>query len=208
MTTDPLPHLWWALGTTGPLTRTVLDSALVYDVIRGNAPGDLFTAEEPETTLHRRRGTRAGEAADRLVHPPRDPRGAAGQRSTSPPWRRPPGCWPASGTTCAEVDPHYPDPTAAFVPQFFAGVRAEADAVEHFDRLEPRTRQVYRLGVLGDGGRGRVGAAAGATVAERANRVFDERRRAAHPDDRAPAAARSGCSTAAGRCGGAESPRR
>ena len=29
-------HLWWALGTTGPLTRTVLDSALVYDVIRGN----------------------------------------------------------------------------------------------------------------------------------------------------------------------------
>ena len=40
------PHLWFALGTAGPLTRSVLDSALVYDVIRGNVPGDLYTAGE------------------------------------------------------------------------------------------------------------------------------------------------------------------
>ena len=45
-----------------------------------------------------------------------------------------------------EVDPHYPDPTAAFVPQFFAGIRTEADAVEHYDRLERRTRETCRLG--------------------------------------------------------------
>ena len=50
------------------------------------------------------------------------------------------------GHDVREVDPHYPDPTAAFVPQFFAGIRTEADAVEHYDRLERRTRETYRLG--------------------------------------------------------------
>ena len=39
VTTAPHPHLWFALGTAGPLTRTVLDSAIVYDVIRGNVDG-------------------------------------------------------------------------------------------------------------------------------------------------------------------------
>ena len=29
VTTAPHPHLWWALGTAGPLSRTVLDSAIV-----------------------------------------------------------------------------------------------------------------------------------------------------------------------------------
>jgi amidase len=45
-----------------------------------------------------------------------------------------------------EVDPDYPDPTAAFVPQFFSGIRSEADGVEHYDRLERRTRQTIRMG--------------------------------------------------------------
>ena len=50
------------------------------------------------------------------------------------------------GHDVREIDPHYPDPTAAFIPQFFGGIRAEADQVEHYDRLESRTRQTYRLG--------------------------------------------------------------
>ena len=46
VTTAPHPHLWWALGTAGPLTRTVLDSAIFYDAIRGNVPTDLYSAGE------------------------------------------------------------------------------------------------------------------------------------------------------------------
>ena len=46
VTTSPMEHLWWALGTVGPLTRTVLDSAIVYDVIRGNLPTDRWQAGE------------------------------------------------------------------------------------------------------------------------------------------------------------------
>ena len=42
------------------------------------------------------------------------------------------------GHRVEEVDPGYPDPTTAFVPQFFAGVASEAAIVEHPERLERR----------------------------------------------------------------------
>jgi amidase len=50
------------------------------------------------------------------------------------------------GHDVSEIDPRYPDPTLAFLPQFFAGIRTEADAMEHYRRLERRTRETYRLG--------------------------------------------------------------
>ena len=46
VTSAPHEHLWWALGTAGPLARTVLDSAVVYDVIRGHLPIDRWQAGE------------------------------------------------------------------------------------------------------------------------------------------------------------------
>jgi amidase len=51
VTTAPMEHLWWALGTAGPLARSVLDSAIVYDVIRGTTDAELFRAPDPETTF-------------------------------------------------------------------------------------------------------------------------------------------------------------
>jgi amidase len=172
VTADPMPHLWWALGTTGPLTRTVLDSALVYDVIRGKVAGDRFTAPEPATSF--------------VTAATADPGRLRIGWSTKPVTR---GVRPATehvaavhdtarllaevGHDVREVDPHYPDPTAAFVPQFFAGVRTESDAVEHYDRLERRTRQVYRLGSWVRPGVIDKALAAGERVAVKANRVFD-----------------------------------
>ena len=72
------------------------------------------------------------------------------------------------------MDAQLPDPTAAFVPQFFAGVRSEADEVEHFDRLEPRTRQVHRLGTWARGAVLRKALRHGESISERANRVFTQ----------------------------------
>jgi amidase len=172
VTSHPYPHLWWALGTAGPLTRTVLDSALVYDVIRGNTAGDLFTTPEPETTFIAGAGadpgrlrigwsTKAPTPGVRLA-----PAHAAAVQETA-------RTLPGRGHDVREVDPHYPDSTTAFLPQFFAGVRAESDAVEHFDRLEPRTRFVYRLGSWVTPRVLDRALAAGERVAERANRVFD-----------------------------------
>ncbi len=171
VTSDPMPHLWWGLGTTGPLTRTVLDSALVYDVIRGNLAADRFKAAEPETSFIAAAGA--------------DPGRLRVGWSTVPVTK---GVRPAAehvqavhdiaaaladlGHDVREVDPAYPDPTAAFIPQFFGGVRTEADAMEHFGLLEPRTRETYRLGGWVTPGIIDKAMAAGDKLAERANRVF------------------------------------
>jgi amidase len=172
VTTHPMPHLWWALGTTGPLTRTVADSALVYDVIRGNVAGDRFRAPEPSTTFTQAAASDPGRLrigwsarpVTRGVRPAAEH--VAAVQDTA---RR----LAALGHDVREVDPHYPDPTMAFVPQFFGGVRTEADGVEHYDRLERRTRQVYRLGSWARPKLIEKAIAAGDRVAAKANRVFD-----------------------------------
>lgn len=144
VTTAPHPHLWWALGTAGPLTRSVLDSALVYDAIRGNVAGDLYTAggDEPFVAAAQREPgrLRIGWSVKPVtlgVRP--DPVHVRAVEDTA-------RLLTELGHEVREVDPRYPDPTAAFVPQFFAGIRTEADQVEHFERLERRTRETYRLG--------------------------------------------------------------
>jgi amidase len=168
----PQPHLWWALGTAGPLTRTVLDSAIVYDAIRGNVDTDLFRAgDAPSFTEAARREPgrlRIGwttRSAARGVRP--DP---VHVRAVADAVRR----LTDLGHDVREVDPRYPDPTAAFVPQFLGGLRTESDAVEHFERLERRTRETYRLGSWV---RPRViewALAETEKVSARANRVFDD----------------------------------
>jgi amidase len=144
VTTSPMEHLWWALGTVGPLTRTVLDSAIVYDVISGSLSSDKWRAGEVgsfvEATRRRPGRLRIGwttKAVTKGVRP--HPEHVAAVRDTA-------RLLIGLGHDVREVDPRYPDPTLAFVPQLFAGIRTEADEVEHYDRLEPRTRQTYRLG--------------------------------------------------------------
>ncbi|MGH3413239.1 MAG: amidase [Marmoricola sp.] len=168
----PMRHLWWALGTTGPLTRSVLDSALVYDAIRGSRPDDLFSAPEPERgfvesvldPVPRLRVGWSTRPAARGVRP--DLQAVRAVRETAALLDR-------LGHDVAQVEPDYPDLTFAFGAQFYAGVRAEADAVEHFDRLERRTRETYRLGGWVRPAVLERALAAGEKVAERANQVFD-----------------------------------
>ncbi|MEJ7795213.1 MAG: amidase [Nocardioides sp.] len=171
VTTAPHPHLWWALGTVGPLTRSVLDSALVYDVIRGNTDGDLY---------------RGGETGSFVEAARREPGRLRIGWSTKPVARgiRPDRAHVQAvqdtvrllvdrGHDVVEVDPAYPDPTLAFVPQFFAGIRSEADEVEHRDRLERRTRTTCRLGSWVTPKVIDRALAMTETVEELANRVFD-----------------------------------
>ena len=171
MTSAPHEHLWWSLGTVGPLARTVRDSALVYDVIRGHTEGDRF---------------RAGPSGSFLEAAERDPGRLRVGWSVEPMARgvRP---HPAHvravedaarlladlGHDVGRVDPHYPDPTAAFVPQFFAGIRAEAALVEHPERLERRTRETCRLGSWVTPRVTEWAIRAGERVSAKANRVFD-----------------------------------
>ncbi|HEX8781668.1 MAG TPA: amidase [Nocardioides sp.] len=172
VTTAPHEHLWWSLGVVGPLTRTVLDSAVVHDVVRGNLPGDRWAAGETGSfveAVRREPGRlRIGwsvRPVTRGVRP--DPLHVAAVEETA-------RLLADLGHDVREVDPRYPDPTAAFVPQFFAGIRSEADTVEHYDRLERRTRQTCRMGAwvtprVRDWALGQT-----ENVSRKANRVFDQ----------------------------------
>ncbi len=173
VTSSPTAHLWWALGTTGPLTRSVLDSAIVYDAIRGGSEGDMFTAPEPTTSFTEAARTEPGrlrigwstKPAIRGVRP--DPSHVEAVREMAQ-------ALTDLGHDVREIDPRYPDATLAFVPQFFGGVRSEAEAVEHYDRLEKRTRETYRLGTWARRPVIDRAIRAGERVAAKADRVFED----------------------------------
>jgi amidase len=167
----PMEHLWWGLGTAGPLTRTVLDSAVVYDVLRGSVAGDRFGADEPRTTFTdaaRAEPTRLRvawwtKAPTPGVQP--DPAHVRATRETAE-------LLAAQGHDVEEVDPGYPDATAAFLPQLWGGVRSEVEIVEEPRRLERRTRSNARLGTWVRPGVAEWAVRRGEAVAARANRLF------------------------------------
>jgi amidase len=172
VTQAPHPDLWFTLGTTGPLTRSVRDSALIYDVIRGSLPSDIYHAGDTGSFV---------EAADRDpgrlrvgwttkpvtlgVRP--DPRHVRAVEDTV-------RLLTDLGHDVREIDPHYPDPTVAFVPQFLGGIRAESQRMEHFDRLEKRTRESYRIGSWVTPRVIDFAVRATEKVSRKANRVFDD----------------------------------
>ncbi|GGZ56617.1 putative amidase AmiB2 [Streptomyces subrutilus] len=171
VSTAPHPHLWHALGTVGPLTRTVLDSALLYDVLAGPAAGDRWTA----------RPTRTGFAEAARTEPGRLRIGYSAKPAA-------PGVRPHPehvralhatvralrelGHDVRPVDPRYPDTTAAFVPQFGGGVRFEAAGTERPDLVERRTRQTLLLARLTPEPVVARAVRAGERMAVRANQVF------------------------------------
>jgi amidase len=136
--------LWGTLGTIGPLTRSVADTALFYDVVRGTVSSDRWRADEP-----------AASYLSVLDQPVRRLRIGVTARTTTPGVRVAPeqrrvldetaALLSEAGHDVAEPAGRLPDPTAAFVPQFFGAVRDEAARVEHPARLERRTRQTLAL---------------------------------------------------------------
>jgi amidase len=171
VTTSPLPHLWWGLGTVGPLARSVVDSAIVYDVLRGSLDADMFRADEPSVSFTEAARTEPGRL--RIGWSTKSAiRGIRPHASHAQAVRETAQLLTDLGHDVREVDPRYPDATLAFVPQFFAGVRTEAEAVEHYGRLEKRTRETYRLGSWVRPGVIRKALRAGERVAARADRVF------------------------------------
>lgn len=148
VTSAPNADLWGALGTIGPLTRRVEDSALIYDCIAGATPGvDTYSAEPWPTTLTSALPAAPGSLrigvsdavpfGSRLAAPARDALLSTGQRLSS-----------LSHHVEAASFSYPTSVTAAFVPQYLAGFSAGAARAEHPSLLEARTRGGVRIGRL------------------------------------------------------------
>ncbi|HWC85876.1 MAG TPA: amidase family protein, partial [Solirubrobacteraceae bacterium] len=169
----PVRDLWHALGTVGPLTRTVRDTALVYDAIRGDLPSDRYRAAEPAvsfvnavTTEPRRlRIALSSRAATLGVHLESEQRDALERTAQT---------LRGLGHVVAPHDLRYPPLEPAFVPQFYGGVRDEAALVERPDLLERRTKQTLALARAFPASAVRWAINHGERLAKRINAIFDE----------------------------------
>lgn len=168
----PAAHLWWALGVAGPLTRSVLDSALVYDAIRGTLPSDRFRAADPGSfvdAVHAApRPLRVGVTVRSAIRGVRaDPEHVRAVEATA-------DLLASLGHHVDRIEPAFPDTTAAFVPQFVGGVRDEVAHLERPDLVERRTARLLRVGRLLPPRATEWAIRHSEVVGARANRVFED----------------------------------
>lgn len=146
VSTAPNSNLWGTLGTIGPLTKTAAESALVYDVISGTTSVDAYHAPQPQMSYREQIAEGPGSLRIGLLMRPA-PGPVRVDREVAAAVRNLAERLTKLGHQVDEVEGTWPDPTAAFVPQFFHAIRDEARQMEHPDRLEWRTRSTARLGV-------------------------------------------------------------
>lgn len=143
----PTADLWRMLGTVGPLTRSVRDSALLCDVIAGPTPTDKWTTPALASPL-----TAALDAPFRPLRiavsernptgfPRADAETLAALHATAAALRE-------LGHLVEHAEPRYPGVLIEFTVQMFGGVADEATLVDHPARIEPRIRQLLAVAGL------------------------------------------------------------
>ena len=155
--TLPGEDLWCRLGTAGPIARTAQDCALLFDALSDSVATDTEGASlrigvslQPSTPLtppHRDHVRAVQAMAERL-------RGM--------------------GHEVRDYRLRHKDPTAAFVTQFFAGIRKEIAELEHPDRIERRHKVTRAAGMWAQGPVLRWAEDFSDRLGEQLDRVFDD----------------------------------
>ncbi|HEY7934188.1 MAG TPA: amidase [Solirubrobacteraceae bacterium] len=145
----PRPRAWHGLSVNGVLTRRVADTALFHDVVCGASDVDLDHAAAPSIPFAQAAATAPGRL--RIAFSTRIPPGVISRldhdarralEDTVELLR-------SLGHELSEHDPDYGIATLpALLPRYLRGIRDDAHALPHFERLERRTRGMARLGDL------------------------------------------------------------
>jgi amidase len=143
----PNAALWRALGVCGPLTRTVADSALLYDILASHLPTDAYQAEPWPQTLTEALGEDPGPLRIRVLEAPP----AGGPKldpQTSGALHAAASALAGLGHTVSEGPwPSY-KPGLMMMGQMGGGVVDELKSIDSIKGLEWRTRgalPLYRL---------------------------------------------------------------
>ncbi len=163
------PHddAWYGLSVNGPIARSVLDAALFLDATN--------TVSGPE-----------GEFVAAATREPGKLRIALSTKVPTTPvkvGREELAAVEAAGALLRELghdvvvrDPAYPLTSvyASFLPRYLRGTSDEADALDHPERLERRTRTMARMGSFFSDRRMEAVRAAEARVSSRIQSIFDD----------------------------------
>lgn len=140
----PYDALWGTLGTMGPLTRSVADSALFYDVVSGTVDADRWGAAPPPIPYAELLATPLRPLRIGIIRKAGVP-GIPVDRSQSSALSETAALLSDLGHDVSEAARRLPNHGPAFMPQYFDAVRDEATHVDHPERLERRTRQNLRV---------------------------------------------------------------
>jgi amidase len=141
---DPWPEHWFGMSVAGCLTRSVLDSALLLDVMSGPAPGDRHTPPAPAKPFAESARERPGRLRIALSTRPATPAPvhAEVRRAT----HETADLLRSLGHEVSEFDPAYNEIGLVFLPRYFGGIHQEEAEMPNRHRLQRRTRGFSQLG--------------------------------------------------------------
>jgi aspartyl-tRNA(Asn)/glutamyl-tRNA(Gln) amidotransferase subunit A len=143
------PSPFGTLAHGGPMTRSVLDAAIMMDVLTGFDPRDWSAMPTPQPPFSQWADGKELDAGVRglsiafspaLGYGRNDPHVDAAVRAAV-------AVFAEAGATITEIDPGFTDPTAAFHVLWFAGAAKVLEGHEaDFDRIDPGLRSVVEIG--------------------------------------------------------------
>jgi amidase len=167
----PDPQHWYGLSVAGCVSRTVRDTALFLDVVRGPADGDAHAAVDPvmpfvQSAEHRPARMRIAWSTKPIQPGPVDDHVRDAVVATAK-------LLSGLGHDVREQHPSWGLQLPAFLPRYLRGIRDDAARLPHTDRLEPRTRGLVRMGGLVSDRRLRRALAAEAHHGRRLGQLFE-----------------------------------
>jgi amidase len=168
----PAPQHWYGLSVAGCVSRTVIDSALFYDVVRGPAAGDAHSPPQPRSSFVEAARTPPGRLRIAVSTKPTQPGPVAAEirgavQATAELLR-------GLGHDVRERDPSWGLQLPRFLPRFLSGIREDALGMPHPERLERRTRRLALMGGWLNGRALRRALAAESKHARRLRGLFDD----------------------------------
>jgi len=136
---EPHDAAWYGLSVNGPIARSVLDAAMFLDAT-STVPGPegefVAAATREPGKLRIALSTKIPTLPVRVGHQELEAVSQAGALLRD------------LGHEVIIADPEYPRPSlyANFLPRYLRGISDDADAQAHPERLEPRTRNLARMG--------------------------------------------------------------
>jgi amidase len=140
----PVPEHWHSLSVSGCVSRTVMDTALYLDAVSGPAKGDMDVPPPFERPLVEAARTPPGKlriayTTKTILPVPKHPEVIKAFEETIELLR-------SLGHEVTEAAPSYGRMVTDFYPLYFRGIRDEAQALPHPEKLSDQTKGFARAG--------------------------------------------------------------